>query len=164
MALGISVVLSHLSIASFLSTNSAEPDQTPKNVASDQDLHCLLSGCSKFDEKWENTTQQPLKRKWTRIIDNVFQWTLWFRVFQWTGRTGIFQLTTRVFWGVSMDWLLWVFQGPVLFSMFQCMLTIKGLQKLWTLLSYKHYPRNLLPHLGNKMRSLVDPHFVTKSG
>ena len=26
--------------------NSADPDQTPHNVASDQDLHCLLTGFS----------------------------------------------------------------------------------------------------------------------
>ena len=37
--------LSHLSLASFYGTseNSAEPDQMPQNVASDQVLHCFLT-------------------------------------------------------------------------------------------------------------------------
>ena len=49
--------------------NSADPDQTPQSVASDQGLHCLLTECSiKIRIKMKNTTQQPLKRKWTGPI------------------------------------------------------------------------------------------------
>ena len=38
--------LTLIRIASFygISTNSAEPDQTPHNAASDHCLHCLLTG------------------------------------------------------------------------------------------------------------------------
>ena len=43
--------------------NSADPDQTPQNATSDQDVHCLLTNCSiKIRIKMENTTQHPLKR------------------------------------------------------------------------------------------------------
>ena len=40
--------LSYLSIASFYVTyaTNADPDQTPQNAASDQNLHFLLTGCS----------------------------------------------------------------------------------------------------------------------
>ena len=40
--------LTHISLASFLRdvANSADPDQTPQNTASDQGLHCLLTYCS----------------------------------------------------------------------------------------------------------------------
>ena len=36
------------SMVSFLwgTVNSADPDQTPHNAASDLDLHCLLTACS----------------------------------------------------------------------------------------------------------------------
>ena len=41
--------------------NSANPDQTPRNVVSQQDRHCLLAECSiiiwKKIEKHPNTTQ-----------------------------------------------------------------------------------------------------------
>ena len=51
--------------------NSAEPDQTPQNAASDQVFHCLFTECPmKMLLKTKNTTQQPLKRKWTGPIDN----------------------------------------------------------------------------------------------
>ena len=51
-------------------TNSADPDQTPQNAASDQGLHCLLIDCSiRILIKMKNTTQQPLTFKWTGIID-----------------------------------------------------------------------------------------------
>ena len=48
------------------SANSAEPDQTPKNVASDQVLHCLLTEVSfKIWIKMKNITQQPWILNWT---------------------------------------------------------------------------------------------------
>ena len=51
--------------------NSADPDQTPHNATSDQGLHCLLIDCSiKIGININNTNQQPLKRKWTGLIDN----------------------------------------------------------------------------------------------
>ena len=43
--------LTHLSLASFLwdiLANSAKPDQTPQNAASDQVLHCLPTEVSFF--------------------------------------------------------------------------------------------------------------------
>ena len=50
--------------------NSAYPDQTPQNAASDQGLHCLLTECPiKFEYKIKNTTQEPFKRKWTYPTD-----------------------------------------------------------------------------------------------
>ena len=52
------------------SANSAEPDQTPQNAASDQALHYLLTeGSIKIWIEWENTTQQPLKQNLTCPID-----------------------------------------------------------------------------------------------
>ena len=40
--------------------NSADPDQTPHNVASDQDLHCLLTGFSiKTRKKGQKTPDTP---------------------------------------------------------------------------------------------------------
>ena len=47
--------------------NSADPDQMPQNVVSDQGLHCLFN---KNLNKMKNTIQQPLKRKWTGLIGN----------------------------------------------------------------------------------------------
>ena len=42
------VILTHISLVSLFGTkaNSADPDQTPQNAASDQGLHCLLAGIS----------------------------------------------------------------------------------------------------------------------
>ena len=65
----ISCHLTHICISLAFcgaQSNSADLNQTPHNAASDQGLYCLLSECS-FDNwiKIENTTQQPLKMKWT---------------------------------------------------------------------------------------------------
>ena len=41
--------LTHISLASFFGgtyANTADPDQTLQNAASDQGLHCLLAGIS----------------------------------------------------------------------------------------------------------------------
>ena len=46
--------------------NSADSYRIPQNVASDQGLHCLLTECSILIK---NTTQQPLKWKWTGPIN-----------------------------------------------------------------------------------------------
>ena len=49
-----------------------KPDQTPQNASSDQVLHCLPPEYSiKIQIKIKNTTQQPLKQKWTVPIDKV---------------------------------------------------------------------------------------------
>ena len=46
------------------SANSADPDQTPQNLASDQDLNCLLTEhYIEFLFEMRNATQQPLKQK-----------------------------------------------------------------------------------------------------
>ena len=46
--------------------NSADPDQIPHSVVSDQGLHCWLTEYSiKFEKKMKNTTLQPLIQKWT---------------------------------------------------------------------------------------------------
>ena len=58
----IAAILTHISLESFCGTsaNSAKPDQTPQNAASDQVLHCLLIGVSlKIWIKMKNTTKQP---------------------------------------------------------------------------------------------------------
>ena len=58
--------LTHLSLASFYGTsaNSAEQDQLPQYVASDQVLHCLLAECAfKIRLKLKLATQQPLNSK-----------------------------------------------------------------------------------------------------
>ena len=48
------------------SANSAKPDQTPQNAASDQVLYSLLIAISfKIGIKMKNTTTQPFERKWT---------------------------------------------------------------------------------------------------
>ena len=49
--------------------NSADPAQTPQNVASDQDFHCLRTVCSIKIRKNKDTAQQPLKLKWTGPTD-----------------------------------------------------------------------------------------------
>ena len=50
--------------------NSAGPDQTQQNAASDQGLHSLLTeGFIKIWIKIEDTTQRPYKRKCTGPID-----------------------------------------------------------------------------------------------
>ena len=52
-------------------TASADPEQTPQNMASDQGLHCLLTECPiKMLLKMKNSIQQTLKWKWTGPIDN----------------------------------------------------------------------------------------------
>ena len=58
--------LTHISLASFLWDigNCADPDQTPHNAVSSQDLHALLTEFSiRIGIKMKNTTHQPLKRK-----------------------------------------------------------------------------------------------------
>ena len=53
-----------------IEANSGDPDQTPQNAASDPSLHCLLATCFiDVGIKLKNTTQEPLKRKWTCPID-----------------------------------------------------------------------------------------------
>ena len=65
--------LTHISLASFLwdIAKSAKPDQTRQNVASDQDLHCLLTEVpfKILNNNKKNTTQHPYNWKWTRLID-----------------------------------------------------------------------------------------------
>ena len=61
------LALIHIILASFLLgvANSAKPDQTPQNAASDQVSHCLLTKVSlKIWIKVKNTTQQPWNWKW----------------------------------------------------------------------------------------------------
>ena len=49
--------------------NGADPDQTPKNVASDQGLHSLLTrNYIRNRIKIIQDTWQPLNDKWTRLI------------------------------------------------------------------------------------------------
>ena len=57
--------LTHISIMSFNGTwaNSADPDQTPHNVVSDQDLHCLLTECYVKILKKKISKYQPLPLK-----------------------------------------------------------------------------------------------------
>ena len=69
-------LLTHLSLASSsfcgIGANSADTDQTPQNVASNQALNCLLTEYSIknwIKKEWKNTNQQPFKRKWTGTID-----------------------------------------------------------------------------------------------
>ena len=51
-----------------------------QNAMSDQGLHCLLTENSiKFWIKVKNSTQQPLKQKWTGPIDNSRQVHLAFK-------------------------------------------------------------------------------------
>ena len=51
--------------------NSADPDQMPQNVVSDQGLHSLLTERSiKIWKNMKNNTQQPLKQKCTGPIDD----------------------------------------------------------------------------------------------
>ena len=50
--------------------NSADPDQRPQSAASDQGLHCLLTGIAiKNMLRMKNDTRHPLNEKWTRPID-----------------------------------------------------------------------------------------------
>ena len=72
----LKVSLTHISLASFLwdMANSADPDQTPQNAASV--FWGVWSGSPLFayrifyqNLKMKNTTQQPLKQKWTGPID-----------------------------------------------------------------------------------------------
>ena len=67
-------ILTHLSLASFkcvTQANSADPDRTLQNTASDQGLCSLLTECSiKFQIKIKNITEQPIKQKWPGPIDN----------------------------------------------------------------------------------------------
>ena len=55
----LSCFLTHISLASFCGTsaNSAKPDQTPQNVASDQVLHCLQTEV--FYEIWIKMKKKP---------------------------------------------------------------------------------------------------------
>ena len=49
-----------------IQANSADPDQMPHNVASDQGLHCLLTGFSiKNRNKATKLTQRPFTRKFS---------------------------------------------------------------------------------------------------
>ena len=59
-----------ISLASFLWYMGKQC--RPRPDASDQGTHCLLTKCSiKIQIKMKiTTTEQPLKRKWTDLIDN----------------------------------------------------------------------------------------------
>ena len=60
------------SLASFLwdIAKNCRPDKMPQNAASDQGLHGLLTENSiKIWIKMKNSTQRPLKQKWTGPID-----------------------------------------------------------------------------------------------
>ena len=64
--------LIHISLASHFGkqANSADPDQTPQNAASDQGLHCLLTGISIRNRiKMKTYTISPLNWKWTCPVD-----------------------------------------------------------------------------------------------
>ena len=64
-----------------------------------------------------------------------------------------------VFFGVSVDWWLWVFQ---LSRWHTCIyFWIKGLLIMYTWHLNQQFPRILTLHLHNKMRLNVNLHFVT---
>ena len=64
--------MSQPSVFLWAITNSAEPDQTPQNAASDQCLHCLHTERSiEIGIKMKNTTQKPLKWKCTGLMDKI---------------------------------------------------------------------------------------------
>ena len=51
--------------------NSADPDEMPQNVVSDQGLHSFLIECSiKIWKNIKNNTKQPLKQKFIDSIDD----------------------------------------------------------------------------------------------
>ena len=59
---------SGISASHWTSTNSAEPEQTPQNAASDQVLHCLHTECT-FNFLNEIVNFYPTILKWARTCD-----------------------------------------------------------------------------------------------
>ena len=55
-----------------LYANSAEPDQMPHNVASDQGLHCLLTGFSIKNRIKAQNGPNTLKRQMD--LSNIYLW------------------------------------------------------------------------------------------